>query len=194
MGSCQPILRAIDRLGFNDPGVEYLHRALALDPLNPRAYNFAATGLVLAGLYDEATPLIERVLALDPGNRQATTMRGMAALGHGDVQKAIADCTAPTPGWADRTCLALAYETAHRRTDSDAQVAAMRGAFGSAVSYQLAQIFAQRGETAMALGHLDAAYRVHDPGMASINTDPWLNSLRKDPRFLAMQRKLNSTD
>ncbi len=178
--------------GYGEPGSAYLRKSVELDPLNPRAYTFAAIAFESAGRYAEASPLVERVLALDPTNKQARTTRGLIALGRGDPQRAITDCTAETPAWQERLCLALAYDKAHRRADSDLQVAAMKSAFGKAISYQLAGIYAQRGETAPALEYLEAAYAVQDPGLAALNTDHWLDPIRKEPRFIAIQQKVGA--
>ena len=53
-----------------------------------------------------------------------------------------------------------------------------------------AAIYAQRGDTARALDWLETAMRQRDPGLEYLKTGPWLNPLRKEPRFQAIEREL----
>jgi serine/threonine-protein kinase len=57
-------------------------------------------------------------------------------------------------------------------------------------AYQIAEVFAWRGEKDQAFEWLERAYRQRDGGLSSIKGDPLLKSLRADPRFNALLRKL----
>jgi len=58
------------------------------------------------------------------------------------------------------------------------------------MAYQYATIYAQWGDRAKALEWLETAWRLRDPGLALLRTDPLLDPLRKEPRFQAMMRGL----
>ena len=58
-------------------------------------------------------------------------------------------------------------------------------------AYQIAEVYAWRGEKDRAFEWLERAYRQLDGGLASIKIDPLLASLRTDPRFTALLRRLN---
>ena len=58
-------------------------------------------------------------------------------------------------------------------------------------SFQVAQIYAWRGETDRAFEWLGHAFESRDGGLAQIKFDPILRSLRGDPRFAALLRTLN---
>jgi hypothetical protein len=58
-------------------------------------------------------------------------------------------------------------------------------------AYQIAEGYAWRGEKDKAFEWLERAYRQQDGGLASIKGDPLLASLRSDPRYAAVLRKLN---
>ena len=72
-----------------------------------------------------------------------------------------------------------------------AQLQAMEQRYGDAALYQYGEIYAQ-------LGLADQAFRgtgigtckVRDPGMAASRVDPFLDPIRRDPRF-AIEAKLN---
>ncbi|MEO7813909.1 MAG: tetratricopeptide repeat protein, partial [Sphingomicrobium sp.] len=63
--------------------------------------------------------------------------------------------------------------------------------FGDAAHYQYAQIDAQLGDKDRAIAELELAWTERDAGLASILVDPFLDPLRKDPRFAAIVAKLN---
>ena len=58
-------------------------------------------------------------------------------------------------------------------------------------AYQIAEIYAWRGEKDRAFEWLERAYRQRDGGIASIKTDQTLRSLHADPRFNVLVRKVN---
>ncbi len=53
-----------------------------------------------------------------------------------------------------------------------------------------ATIYAQWGDHAEALQWLDTAVHLRDPGLSNLKTDPLLEPLRKETRFLAVERDL----
>lgn len=57
-------------------------------------------------------------------------------------------------------------------------------------AYQIAEVFAWRGEKDRACDWLARAYSQKDGGFSLIRTDPLLKSLRSDPRSNALLRKL----
>jgi hypothetical protein len=67
----------------------------------------------------------------------------------------------------------------------------MRELFGSAASFQYAQIYAQAHESDRAFAELDKALSVKDPGLQTLKVDPFLDPIRSDPRFAALLKRLN---
>jgi serine/threonine-protein kinase len=56
--------------------------------------------------------------------------------------------------------------------------------------YQIAQVYAWRGEKDKAFEWLERSYRRHDGGLTYLIYDRWLASLRSDPRYQALLAKL----
>ena len=46
------------------------------------------------------------------------------------------------------------------------------------------------GQKDLAFQYLDRAYQLHFSDLLSMNADPELDSLRSDPRFLALRRRI----
>lgn len=177
-------------LGERERGLTNVNRAIALDPLNIRNLNYIADLAAGAGELPAAKLALERGLALRPDDSRLIETRGLIALYEGRPEAAAADCNVTQPDWTSRVCLIVAYDKLHRRAESDAQITALKGELGDSVAYQLAEIFALRGETSKALDWLDTAYRLRDSGLSQLRTDAWLDSLRHEPRFRAIEHKL----
>jgi len=61
---------------------------------------------------------------------------------------------------------------------------------GDDAAYQCATIYAQWGNIPKALEWLDKAVHRCDSGFEYLKTDPLIDSLRKEPRFQAIEREL----
>jgi serine/threonine-protein kinase len=59
------------------------------------------------------------------------------------------------------------------------------------MAYQIAEIYAWRGQKDQAFAWLDRAYAQRDGGLTSLKSDDLMASLRPDPRFNAFLRKMN---
>jgi TolB-like protein len=178
-------------IGRADEGAAMARRGVSLDQLNPRAYRTLAIVLDDAHLHREAIEAANRSLSLNPNDTRQTAIRGLALLPLGDVEAARNSCDTPPLDWESRLCLAIAYDRLHRRSDADAQLAAMKDDLGDASAYQYAEIYAQWGDIPKALDWIEVAHRLKDPGISAIKVDEFLAPLREEPRFKSILRELN---
>jgi hypothetical protein len=58
-------------------------------------------------------------------------------------------------------------------------------------AYQIAEVYAFRNQIDEAFEWLDRAYAQRDSGLVGTKVEPLLKSLRNDPRFAALLKKLN---
>jgi ribosomal protein L44E len=58
-------------------------------------------------------------------------------------------------------------------------------------AYQIAEVYAFRNQSDEAFEWLDRAYAQHDVGLIGTKVEPLLKSLRHDPRYAALLKKLN---
>jgi len=181
-------------IGHFDAGLAATHRAVVLDPLNPRSHSMLGQVLRLARRYTDAVAAFTEVISLDPSDKFAIGYRGLAYYGVGDLARARSSCESKPDHWATQWCLAITYDKLGRHADADALVARMKATYGTAASYQYATIYAQWGNVRKSLEWLDTAVRVRDPGLFYVKTDPLLDPLRKEPRFQAITRKLKFPD
>ena len=63
--------------------------------------------------------------------------------------------------------------------------------FATGWAYQIAQVYAWRGESDAAFEWLERALRQRDGGLNQVKYEPLLRSLRGDPRYAAFLKKIN---
>jgi hypothetical protein len=70
-------------------------------------------------------------------------------------------------------------------------VSQINEAFADSATFQYAQIYAQLQDNDRAFAALEKGFEVKDPGVTGVRTDPFLDPIRKDPRYAAFVKKLN---
>jgi tetratricopeptide (TPR) repeat protein len=91
-------------------------------------------------------------------------------------------------------CMPLVYERLGQRAAAEVALAGAIAAQREFSSYQYAQIYAQWGDTKKALDWLETALRIRDVGLEYLKTDPFLDPLRSQLRFQAIERQLKFPD
>jgi hypothetical protein len=79
--------------------------------------------------------------------------------------------------------LALAYHALGSKEKSGAALGQLITSYGKDAPYQIAQVYAFRGQTDPAFEWLERAYRERDAGLTEMIPDPLLTSLRPDARY-----------
>jgi TolB-like protein/tetratricopeptide (TPR) repeat protein len=176
--------------GRASAGIAAARRAAVLDPLSSFAHNRLGSALYFAHRYEEALAALNDALALDPESQSTYGARGLAYYQLGDFPNSLSSCETKPDNWVNQWCLSVTYDKLGRHADAEAVLAKLKAALGDASAYQYATIYAQWGDRTRALEWLETALRLRDPGLVSLKTDPLLDSLRKEPRFLAVERAL----
>jgi serine/threonine-protein kinase len=177
--------------GHPDAGIAATRRAVLLDPLNSESHYRLAQTLYFARRYAESVAAFNDVLVLDPKDTDSPGGRGLAYYGLGDFQNARASCEARPGNETSQWCLALTYHRLARQADAEAALNKLKGATGDRWAYRCATIYAQWGNVSQALEQLDTAWRKRLPELRWLKSDPLLDSVRQEPRFLAIERALN---
>lgn len=176
-------------MGHTEAGIAAANRAVALDPLNPLAHRSRALSLFFTRRYAEAVEANRQRRNIAPDQPEAEAHLGFAYYMLGDWEHARASCEVKPDYWDSRACLAITYAKLGRKADSAAALAAVQRE-GITVAYQLVEIYAQLGEKGKALDALETAMAQRDGGLAWLKTDPLIDPLRGEPRFQAIERRL----
>ena len=86
--------------------------------------------------------------------------------------------------------LPMAYYALGRKAESDAALATLIAKLEKDASYNIASIYAFRGEADKAFEWLDKAVQYQDPGVSQIVSDNLFDHIHSDPRWLPFLRKL----
>jgi len=174
-----------------------LDEALALDEAVVRRDPVNVTALYGLGLHqrwtgrlDAAIATFHTVLSLAPGRGNAHNQLGNALLLKGDAQGALAEIEQETSEVWKMVGLPMAYHALGRKADSDAALAALIAKWEKDAPYNIAYVYAYRGEADKAFEWLDKAIEYADPGISDIVTDNLFDKIHADPRWLPFLRKI----
>jgi tetratricopeptide (TPR) repeat protein len=177
-------------MGHFDVGVAATRRAIVLDPLARNTHSSLARALYIARRYEESLAAYAEAISLDPDFKQSYGDRGLSLYGLGDLESARVACETKLDFWVSQQCLAVVYDKLGRHADAEAELSKLKAAGADTSAYQYATIYAQWGDRANALEWLEVAWRLQDPGLEELKTDPLMDPLRQEPRFQAIEREL----
>ena len=188
------VIRTAATIAFNlgrlDEAVELGRRAAELDPL--RASVFLNLGLYhfYADETLEAETAIQRVFEVNPGYPVAHNLLGRVYLVDNQLDAARREMEQEPDVFWRTYGLALVYQALGRHAEADAALAEMLEKYGSDSAFQIAEIFAFRGDLEMSFRWLDRAFEQQDPGLTELLNDPLLENLDGDPRYAAFVQRL----
>ena len=181
-------------MGHTDVGVAAIRHATSLDPLDGGNRKNLGWALYYGRRYRDAIGAFQDALDLRPNDAEAYAYRGLAYYALGDFERARASCEVKREDWTDQQCLVVTYDKLGRHAEAEAVLAKLKAKAGDAAAYQYTGIYAQLGSSPDALQWLATAMRLRDPGLEYLKTDPLLDPLRKEARFLALTRALKFPD
>jgi len=148
--------------GQNDLAIEQLHKTLEIDPTFANTHAYLGIAYLRKGAFAEAIAELQRAVTLSPG---VTYYK--AGLGH-------AYARAGKSAEARKLLYDLTEQSKHRYVSL----------------FQIAFIYAGLGEKDQAFAFLEKAYEQRDYRLIYMKGDPLLDSLRSDPRFQDLQRRV----
>jgi predicted Zn-dependent protease len=145
----------------------------------------------VAGRYDEAQAELQKALDLNPQATFVHVTVGKILIAKGKPQQALAEIEQEPSQWMKLTGQALVYHALGREQDSTAALAELIAEHDFDSAFQIAQVYAFRGQSDKSFAWLERAYEQRDPGFAEIKTDPLLKNLRHDPRYAELLKQMH---
>jgi TolB-like protein/Flp pilus assembly protein TadD len=177
-------------LGQLDAARKILRQALAYDPLLADAYASLAWTEWCSGRYADSLPAARKVLEIDPAYDWGHTTLGLVLLYRGNPAEAVTEFKLQSNPMEQATGLALAYYTLGRTAEANAALRTLITAGAGNYAYEIAEIYAYRGERDDALRWLERAYVQKDGVLKWILRDPTMAKLESDPRYKVFLRKM----
>jgi tetratricopeptide (TPR) repeat protein len=177
-------------LGRFEEAIERGRRAVELDPLSPGSQVNLGGFAYYAGRLDEAEAAVRKGLELNPEYPNAHLQLGQVLSARSNPEAALAEMEREQePIWR-RFGLALVYHALGRKKEADLTLGELLENHKEGGAFQIAEVYAFRGETDKAFEWLERAYSQRDPGFSGMKGDPLLKNLEADPRHAAFLRKL----
>ena len=177
-------------LGRFEEALSLDRRAAELDPLSASTQNNIGLYAYRSGRLDEAVVAFKRVLELNPEGPVAHSFLGRVYLAESHPQEALAEIERESDTSWRLQGLALVYHALGREKESDAALAELVSKYHAESAFQIAEVYAFRGESDKAFEWLERAYAQRDSGFAELKGDPLLKSLEHDPRYAAFLKKM----
>jgi serine/threonine-protein kinase len=184
------LARVIVYLGRLDEAERQARQAVELDPLSVIAQGNLARVLLFAGKLDESDAAARKAAELQPTAAASHRWQVTEAILRGDGETALREAQLEPDDGYRRFELALAQQIRGNRPAADAALADLIANGRNKLDYQIAEVYAWRGETDKAFEWLQIAYDNHDTGILSLLIDPLMGGLRGDPRYKSMVEKV----
>ena len=180
--------------GQKAKSVELGAQAVALDPVNPSVRVDHGFALNSVRRFPEAEAEFRRLIELNPKAPWGHAGVSFNFTTQGRFDEAAAEAVQETNDWSRLYALTLAQWGQKKQSEADATLTQFIKADADIAAYQIAEIYAFRGDSDRAFEWLDRAYRQRDPGLAWSRSDIFLENLYPDPRWEKFMRKLGLAD
>jgi len=184
------LARMIVYIGKRDEAEKQARQAVELDPLAASPQINLARVLWYQGKLAEADAVARKSVELQPTAASSRRWQVLIAIARGDGETALREAKMEPDDNYRRFELAVAQFARKDQAAADAALADLI-ANKQGVFYQIAQVYAVRGEKDKAFEWLQISFDEHDTGMLGLLVDPLIRDLRDDPRYKALVAKMN---
>ena len=180
-----------------DDAVKEAERALELEPLSLINNSVAVGAYLNARQNGKALEQARKAFELDPTFPLARHWLGMALVANEKYDEAITVSEQAPPGsplaWMSVDVLAHAYAKTGNRAEAEKQIAYLEVVAKTRYvrTYYLASIYATLGDKDKAFAELEKSFQDHDCYLGRVESDPFMDPLRDDPRFKNLLKRMN---
>jgi len=180
-------------LGRSEDGIEQSRLALETDPLSMPCHLGMAQSMYRAKQYRETIEYARRALEIDANPYMIWLTMGLAQLGAGFAQDAIASLkrVMELAPWYNHGMwlLTAAYYRSGDHAHSEELARKLAASHGQ--TYGAAHYYAATGEVDAMFHALDGAYQQREPLLIYIKDEPFFDPYHADPRFQSLLAKMN---
>jgi TolB-like protein/DNA-binding winged helix-turn-helix (wHTH) protein/Flp pilus assembly protein TadD len=177
-------------LGQVDRALEYYQSAASLDPLSPGSLGGLAAALWISGQLPEAEHVYREAAAISPARYH--TWIALVLLDRHELDAAREEIAHEPDPMMRMMGLGIIESAAGHRAASDRALTELLATY-SDYPYEIAQVYARRGDSEAAFRWLERAYDTREANILWLKVSRTLLPLRADPRFDALLRRMGVT-
>ena len=170
-------------LGNLSEAINLNRRVVALDPVWPEGYRSLARALNAAQRFDEAEATIRMAQLISSDKNVGNYRLGEVLLAQGEASAALAAMEKETGTVTRLKGMAIVQHALRNSEASDAALQKLIADWPAFAAYQIAEVFAYRGENDRAFAWLQRAYDHRDPELPNMLPNPLFANLREDARW-----------
>ena len=178
-------------LGRFDEAIQLTKQSLAHDPILPVTYFYYGYVLYCDKQYDKAIEAYKTLIELNPQFPRAHYLLSKVYLSQGKPELALIEMPQETETVSKILGLALTYHALGRKKEADETMNDFLLQYQHDWPYQVAELYAFRGEINNAFAWLEKVYVKKDSWLSWLKADPLLENLWYDPRYNALLKKMN---
>ncbi len=183
-------------MGRMDEGIMEAKQALEFDPLSLIINTLWGFLFYFSGQYDQAIEQCQKTLEMDPKFVPAQFFLGLAYVQKSMFEEAITEFQKTISLFGSSTLMVAALGHAYAVSGKRDEVQKVLGELKKiskqmyVPSYYTAAIYADLGEKNQAFEWLEKSYEERDNWLVYLKVDPIWDSVRSDPRFTALLKKI----
>ena len=178
--------------GRLEEALELIRKTVSLNPLSPVDQSELGLTLHYMGRHEEAIAALKKSLEINKNHATSHAILCRAYLSLGDAKQALKEALAePHPVFRNYS-LAMAYYELGRIKESDLAIASLVKDNSQDAPYNIAEVYAFRGQKEEAFKWLEKAVDERDTGLGpEVKCDPLIAPLRVDKRFRIIEKRMN---
>jgi len=174
----------------SEQAIGLFNRALEQDPLSAATWSNLGASLHNAGRIVEAEGAYRKALELSQHKSVARALLSVVLLDQGRANEALTEAAQETHEAFRLWATAIVCLATGRRAESDEALLVLIQKYSENCAYQIAEVYASRGDVDTAFDWLERAYMQHDGGLQALKRSGHLRSLRDDPRMGVLLNKM----
>jgi serine/threonine-protein kinase len=187
----------LSKMGRHDEAISEGKRAVELDPLSLSIKANMGIAYFLARRYDQAMEVYQKILEMDSNFNTAHFMLAIVYSVKGMYKESIAECQKiiELEGSNPVTLVLLAqtYALSGKKDEAQKILDQVKSSKEYVAPHDIAQLYAALGDKEEAFKWLEKAYEARDGQLGYFKVIPLMDSLRSDPRFQDLLRRVGLT-
>jgi len=172
-----------------DKYVRDISRDIERDPFNADALLARGYAHYYAGELEAAESDVRRSLEVSPDRVNGKLSLGLVLIARHKTAEALTVMQGMEDSYWRRTGLAMVYDALGRKDEANAALQTLLAKDSRDAPYEIAQIYAERGNNSAALDWLQRDYDLKMWGILDAKVDPLFKPLAHEPRFIALMNK-----